>query len=347
MRFKRILGGLILFLGWGLLDLSLAGGAAQSQTLEYAGLLTIAYPDVEIRRVDTDIWFSLPQGAQTVFGIGDSLRTRRWGRAHLDLGLDSASALILPQSAFTLEAFSGVGADVRLEMILIGRGVFEFPQSDYQMDYQISLGAHQINSADLTHASRLALWGGIGEQATYVVNDVGELWVNYLDEETQLEPQTGYRLQPDEATPAMVDLIMPASFAHIESRLEGCEDQTTVTPVDGGLLRVRAGPGTDYFYMGSIETGEAVTLMGQSLADSGLWYRIRFLNDFGWVLASAVTTTCTNVPQLPPNFIAIQTGVVDVQAIELTLLEPFFGAAGRDVWFYRVLNRAAGEEAGE
>ncbi|MEM6283180.1 MAG: hypothetical protein AAF787_13375, partial [Chloroflexota bacterium] len=74
--------------------------AAQDDVQEVAALLTVTHPGVEVRRVNTEAWIALSQGAVTIFGTGDSVRTDETGRALIST--DENTLLILPTSEFAL-----------------------------------------------------------------------------------------------------------------------------------------------------------------------------------------------------------------------------------------------------
>lgn len=339
-KLLRIWGGVVGLIGMLALVLSPSPTAAAQANQPYAALLTVTYEGVEIRRADTEEWLPLPPGAQTPFGEGDRLRTLRFGRAKLDFLPGEGVALVLPRSELTLNEFGEIAPGrFALRMSSVGRSVYQFPPED--ISFALTLAAEPLALTADTNAMpfRLALENRPSEESIYAVVGEGDVSIDAPQGETVLTSENGYRWQPSGQD--VVSLTMPSSFAHVEAALDGCPAPSAITTAGGVLLRVRAGPGTGFFFMGSIQDSSPVTLMGQARTSEGLWYRIRFLNDFGWVLADAITTDCaeSQIPEINIEGFEVSSGVVEVQPPEVGILEPFFGPPREDVWFYRVLNR--------
>jgi hypothetical protein len=300
---------------------------------DYAAALTITQPGVEILRVGTEQWIELPIDATTPFGVGDVLRTDNTGRAYLQV-LDS-ELLVLPESQFELLAFDvGDGGKASFEGYAEGRTVYHIPDASLFQQYSIRSPHLTVSQA----AERFALESKADAPA-YVVVASGEAVIEALGESVTLGADEGLQVS-DAVSPVVQIADVPINFARVESRLYGCAG--VISTAGDVKLRVRAGPNDNFFYMGSIDDNTPVEMMGFAPGGGGDWYRIQFLSDFGWVLASVIESNCSDLTEYPRSGVVNPPGIVLVKDFEIPLLEPFFGQPTDDVWFYRRLNQGDG-----
>ncbi|MFP4321378.1 MAG: hypothetical protein ACLFTK_02895 [Anaerolineales bacterium] len=300
--------------------------SAQSDD-QRAGLLRVTQWGVEIQRAGTSEWLRLREGATTPVGVGDQVRTDRLGRALIRL--EHATLLLLPASGLAVTRYQ-TAPDGRAEVTLqqTGRTVQHIPFPGQFVDYRVVAQRGELANP----RGYVALDARPDTRTDYVVAANGAVDV-LVDEQTiRLTRDQGLRLAQ---TPSEVIHLPEAptiNFARIEGWLDGCAGRINT---DGRLLRLRAGPGDDFFYMGNIRNETPVQIMGQAPGPGGLWYRIQYLSDFGWVLAELVTTDCTALREYPRDGVENAPGIVRWRARELPLLLPFYGLPDDDVWFYR------------
>ncbi len=302
-------------------------GPRPTQATPQAARLTITQFGAEIQLANTDAWIALPEGAVTPIGAGDQVRTNRLGRAILRF--QEGGLLILPNSSITLEhyAYNDAGlAEIRLTQR--GRSVQHFPFPDQLARYTL----HGLHGSLTQPAQRFALDAQINNDRDYFVVARGAAVVEQGAQRITLSEHQGLRLTPQPSETITLDHAPTINFARIEGFLEGCPGRINT---NGQLLRVRAGPGDDFFYMGSIRHQTPVQIMGQAPGPGGPWYRIQYLSDFGWVRGDLVATTCTDLRDYSRQGIENAPGIVRWRADELPLLLPFYGLPDDDVWFYR------------
>jgi hypothetical protein len=288
-------------------------------------VLTVVQAGVDLRRADTEAWIRLREGSIMPLGAGDRLRTDPTGRAYLNIREGEIEHLLLPGSSYELLALAPVaGGQIRYRASLVGRLSTRSPGA--QEDFQIETPANPL-SVEWQGAQGDFFVQSRPDGLLYVVVAEGALSLNAEGRAYELPAFHGLRL--DNAVGQIVPLAGPTvNPAQVEGELDGCPGVVN----SGGLkLRVRAGPGDDFFFMGSLEDGSPLQLVGQSNG----WYRFQFLSDFGWLLAAAIRTDCQDLPTLPFLGVENAPGIVQYAAWEVELLRPFFATPAEDVWFYR------------
>jgi len=312
----------------------LAGGAASAQS-DYGAVLTVSRSGMEMRRVGTPQWFWLRQDAVTAFGVGDELRTNYAGRAYLQFL--SAEMVLLPESTLQVLRFSRE-PEPALHIQITGRALLAVPNAAELGDFRLIGNDVQIS----TPAQRFGLEVR-ADAPDYVVVAAGTAGVEVLasGETLTLQENTGFRAQAAQLSPTITIRDVPINFARVEGALDGCAGRVATS--GNRLLRVRSGPGDNFFYMGSIPNGSALQLMATSPGPGGLWYRFQFLSGFGWGFGALIDTDCQNLPDFPRDQIGVGRGVVLVQDYEIDVLAPFFGQPEDDVWFYRKLSGSEDE----
>lgn len=304
----------------------LSGSAAQSSAPEFAAILTVTYPEVEIRRANTSEWIALPREATTPFGSGDTVRTGRNGRAYLEFF--EAKALVLPESTYTLMRFEGE-SDTQFTLYAqsSGRSVYFIPPTITLDDFRLEAG----NWVMETPSQQFAIQTAVFDEDDFVVSAVGNALVRVDGEAITVAEREGLRISDDgdEVITIEADLI---NFARIEGWLDGC---VGVVDTAGDVsLRVRAGPGTNFYYMGSLPNASQVQLMGVNFSNGESWYLAQFLSDFGWIQASAIQTDCENVPDIPRSIVT-PNNIFDAMDREIAILQVFYGTPSSNVWFYQ------------
>jgi hypothetical protein len=294
------------------------------QTEEAAATVRILYPQVEIRRANTEIWLPLPQDAESVFGTGDALRTSRNGRAYLML-FDQAEVLILPNSTYEIQVFTQAADDtLHIAARLTGRMIQYADSPTVFSDYVLDLGQAVVTTPAAHFATQSTETG-----MAYVIVAQGEALL--LVDNQPVSVAAGYGARAGETISPVTPIEAPASFARLDGILDGCPG--VINNEKDENLNVRVGPTFAYDVAGTILNGTVVPIVGATQDRER--YRIQFLSGFGWVVANSVETDCENLPVFPYRTFEDIRGVVASSRRELELLAPFFGEPEDDLWFFR------------
>jgi len=286
---------------------------------EYAAVLRIVRPGVEIRRLNTEQWFALPIDAELPFGAGDVLRTDGEGRAWLEFNADMRF-LILPDTTLELNAFDPTHFAARIDGDSLQ---FVGANTDFT-EFALEAGALTVTQP----AEMFGVWARADSSVLTVAQ--GDAFAHANNEDFTVPAASGLRVNASGEVEA-AEMESPFSAARLIGQLDGCPG---VTQTVGELnVNVRVGPGFSFTVIGSIENGHEVRVMGINAA--GTWYRIQAFSGFGWMQVPLVENTCTDLPVLPNNTIERNIGVWQVTQAELELLLPFYGAPEDDLWFYR------------
>lgn len=296
-------------------------GKAQEQQ---ASILQVNFPGVEILRADATNWLALPIDSVTPFGAGDSVRTNEAGRVLITFA-DHLQMLLLPQSEYTLGSFlSDEGGSSEIQATLEGVAVFR--ASDVASLANFSLATVDL---EITQpATQFAVWSREDNPDVVAVRR-GELALDFSEDRFRLNDFQAFWAAPIDENP--ITLLPPLHASRVEAEIIGCEGrvQTQGEP----LLRVRSGSGLEFTPMGGIGDGEPITLLG--VTESGRWYRVQYLTDFGWVQAIAVESPCSDLPVFQNITIENARYSVNTTGLERAFLIPFFGVANDNLWFYR------------
>ena len=213
--------------------------------------------------------------------------------------------------------------------LVTGRSLHAVPDAAVFADYQLDAGQVAVTGPSAQFGVQTN-----AENVVTVVSAEGVVEVAVGDDVIPVEPHMGLRVRDGEADPLVaIPEDVPINFARIEGELDGCPG--AIQTANDVMLRVRAGPSDEFFYMGSIPDDTSVQLVGTAVGPGGRWYRFQFLSDFGWVTGRAIETDCSGLTEYPSYGIENAPGIVQVQSFELPLLEPFFGTPEDDVWFFR------------
>lgn len=318
------------------LQVSAQGSDSQPSALgtQRAALLRVIYDEVEVRRANTTEWLALAVGSESPFGVGDTLRTSPYGRVHLRFASD-LETLVLPSSTLELLTFEG-DSEIRLHLRVEGRSIHITPSSDAFESYRLETAFYAVTSPPQHFAVQTGMSvpsnsaEAVPEAAISVAE--GSAAVETGDE-TVIDVDAGFgmRVREGDVTSTPTALDYPAHFAQLEGLLDGCSGLVMARGEES--LNVRVGPGLGYDEVGIAENNASVPLLGVTIGADR--YRIPFLSGFGWILAIGVQTDCDNLPVYPYNTLEVNNGVIQAEARELELLQPFYGTPEEDYWFYR------------
>ncbi len=298
------------------------GVAAQSGQL--SAVLQVTHAGVELKRVNTVEWLSLPEDAQAPLTEGDWLRTDGSGRALIRLD-DAAQLVLLPNSELYLAQFRTDDGYVVAMTLERGRLVQQ-TGSGLMMDYMLQAGEAEI----VTSLSQFAVQVD-PEQHTMLI--VAEGQGQFVFQSTTYSIYRGFGVRMlDAKVSALTPLNSPLGFSQLVGQLDGCDGvvDATLPGLDG--VYVRVGPGENFNGLGVIPDGQAVRLLG--VGEIGGRYLVPYLSGFAWIVTNGVVTDCQNLPILPPDEQFVDS-VINPTDDELNLLEPFFGLPQGDQWFYR------------
>lgn len=289
---------------------------------EQAAILRVMVEGVEIQRSGAQNRLSVAQDAEMPFGVGDTLRTDRSGRAFLVI-LD-AQVLVLPGAAFTLLGFQTDNrGEIEVQAQIEGRVFFALPAASQIDHFRVSADRLLV-----TQPAQLFGMQSYPNEPDYLVVANGAAVALVDGEEIQVRAGAGLRV--DQKIEMVDPMPTPLHFAHLEETLYGCAG---VVNTNNNLdLRVRSTPFEGYYTFGSYPQGSPIELIGKSQNER--WYFARYHSTFGWVLALAVITDC-DLPKIPDDSFKDYYGAANPQPFELQLLEPFYGTPEDDPFFYR------------
>lgn len=308
---------------WALVVVLVSGARAAQPGL--SAQLNVLHTEVDVQASGAANWVRLRPGAQTAFGPGDRLRTSHTGRAYLTFA-DGFEVLVLPDTTFELLAF---GEDEARQITFAARldgHVIQHGLPEAQVDsYQLQVGQLMVSRpADL-----FAAWSGV---EGYDVLTVAQGTAEYNTDDTVGDVTSAQGLLVRAAGDAFITgMESPFNAA----RLIGAQSTCTGQIQNGGeaKLNVRAAPALGSSVIGNIADQSVVPIMGVN--ERGNWYRIQVVTGFGWVRAALVDNDCTGLTVLPNDSLENNVEMFEVSEQELAFLEPFYGQADSNVWFYR------------
>jgi len=287
---------------------------------ELAAVLRVIYPGVELRRMGTEAWIRLRQGAEMPIGAHDMLRTDERGRALIWFA-DGVEMLLLPLTEQEITRFEPDGASFSLISALATGRVIVTNTGAAQM-FKVETDRLLI----MPDAAHVAI--SVEDGAVRVVVASGSVVAGYGDAEIELAAHDGLRMT-DEPEIAH-DLPTPASFAHLDSALDSCPGTALATIRDS--VNVRQGPGDGYAIIGEYVNGAPVEIVATTARSDR--YRVRYRSSFGWMVSNGVISNCRDLPVLPYDTVEIVYGVIEPTLDDFRLLEPFFGGFLDDQIFY-------------
>lgn len=292
---------------------------------DYAAVLHVVYPGVEVQRVNTAQWFSLPQDAIAILGVGDKVRTDTDGRALITFD-DQFTLLVMPESIYELQRFKAeADGAINVDGTIEGHAIHQTLSLNPETIYALSLDVLTV-----THPADLfAVWSDF-ESTPVVISAEGRLELKANDETLEVSEGEGFYLDDQLQVTA---LDAPYNAARLIGQEYGCPG--TVEIINQNRLNLRGGTGTGYIEIGYIENDDTVEVMG--INESASWIRVQRFSGFGWVQALAINHDCEDLPVFPNVTGESNRDLFSVSAIELPLLRPFYGEADENVWFYRSL----------
>ncbi|MEL6273342.1 MAG: SH3 domain-containing protein, partial [Chloroflexota bacterium] len=317
---------------------------AQDDVQDVAALLTVTYPGVEVRRVDTDAWIALSQGAVTPFGTGDSVRTDETGRALISFG-DDSDILVLPAGQFNFGEVNSTPEGILAQIgVITGQLIIQarentFADLSVALDWELARTYSQAIiqdgfSAVSDHRQTTPIHVSLKQfdaAALYVVAEGQMGFVGETAFANFTEGNAGAYGRPPDAD-NLSSIEFPFNVAQVEGELYGCPGTVTT---DGRDLNARNGPGTANVQYGQFPNGADVFVMG--LVESGGWYRVQYRSGFGWVqrLAVDLMDPDCELATLPDDAFDIPNRVINPTEREIELLAPFYGTPDDDPIFYR------------
>ncbi|MDX2139006.1 MAG: SH3 domain-containing protein [Chloroflexota bacterium] len=298
---------------------------ARAQSPDYAASARVVNPGVTYTIVSGVGTFTLREDTVVAVTAGDTLTTDREGRVYLRFG-EQLEMLLLPNSRLEVlenrgSPATGLGLRLRLDGHIVSRNA-----SAQQEELQLELLVR--DSVVRSDDGWFALWSDI--EGGIVATVAGGTVIVETDTERQ-ELMIGQGMTIIGENVRVTPMDHPYNGARLVGLLSGCDGQVEILT---DVLNIRAGTTPGYSVIGYLEDGATVRLIG--VTESGVWYRIQRYSGFGWVLANGVQTDCSP-PEYPNQFGENNRELINVEAIELDLLTPFYGAFGEDVWFYRWL----------
>lgn len=318
-RSTRLLRSLVL-----LLMMSLALSVQAQQPL--AAQLIVTFPDVQVQRAGTQDWISLATQSESVVGPGDRIRTGEYGRAFVHHA-EGMTVFLLPQSEYLLgEVLQGEDGSYRFSGEVMGVTL-------HQVAPDVRFSEFALQTVDLTITQPAALFGiwSRQDQPDTVTVAEGEVVLAVDGMAVSVGVGQGFFADGNQTTPTTIDA--PYSAARVEATLFGCPGNVLIT-TDVDDLRVRSGPGTNYFAVGLVPDGLPISVM--NLNERGDWVRIQFRSYFGWVFRYAVEDDCGDMPVLS-NTAPVEPirQFVDIIPQEASFLAPFFLSQDEDRYRYQ------------
>ncbi|GAB5493005.1 MAG: hypothetical protein Phog2KO_32200 [Phototrophicaceae bacterium] len=295
--------------------------SAQSEKL--STVIEVIGDDISFQRANTSLVFELSEGSSAPFGIGDIISTGQNGRVLITVNED-AQLLVLPNSEYEITDFSRDDTgQISLEARQEGIVLHDFNASVDNFTYQLDATTFSVSQAE----GRFVVWSiPTGLQAVTVAN--GDLIVAKDEEEYHLTENTGFAV---EGFDIIVELDMPLHASQVVGLSINCQGTVDTGGTDG--LRLRAGAALDYQVVDVLQDEQSVPIVGTT--ENGQWYRIPFQTGFGWIFSSFIEGTCLNLPEFMNLIDESPERIDDATAIEIELLEPFYGTPQNNSVFYR------------
>lgn len=291
-----------------------------------AAQLIVTFPEVEVQRAGTDAWIDLVAQSESVVGPGDRVRTGEYGRAFVRYA-EGFTIYLLPQSEYLLGEVT-LGADGAYQYSGQVMGV-----TLHQIAPGITFSDFALQTVDLTVTQPAPLFGiwSREEQPDTVTVAEGEAVLAVDGMDIAVAAGQGYFADGIQTTATPIDA--PYSAARVEATLLGCPGNVLIT-LEVDDLRVRSGPGTNYFAVGLVPDGLPISVM--NVNERGDWVRIQFRSYFGWVFRHAVEDDCGDMPVLS-NSAPVEPirQFVDIIDDEVPFLTPFFLSQDQDRYRYQ------------
>ncbi len=291
-----------------------------------AAVVEITYQGVALQRANTEVWLPLPVGAQAPFGIGDTLRTDKTGRALLTFG-EAAETLLLPNSEYHLDTLEQTDNEqLTLSVRLItGRSIQHILDASQLASYQLNLQHMTLQQPTLLFATQVER-----DFASDVIIAQGS--VELSQNGSTMTLQAGSGLRAADTLGEIISITPPQGFSFLAVTSATCRAIINATIPGETSVAVRLGPGEGYLNLGIIPNDTQVAILGKT--DDGFRYLTPYLSSFGWLIANGIILqSCDNIPIVPAAAQVIN-GVTNPQSFEMDLLVPFFGTPSQNIRFY-------------
>jgi hypothetical protein len=291
-----------------------------------AAVIQITFAGVQLQRANTEGWLPLPVDAQAPFGIGDTLRTDKTGRALITF-VDAAQTLVMPGTEYKLEAFDQtdkqqINITARL---LKGRTIQQIIDASKVASYQVNLQHMTLQKPTALFATQV-----LPDASSDVIVAQGSLTASKGTDAVKI--QAGNGLRATDTLGEIRPITPPQGFSFLSVTSKTCVGTANATLPGEESVAVRIGPGEDYLNLGNIPNGSPVPVIGK--AESGQRYLTPYLSSFGWMIANGIIlSSCDTIPIVPAVAQPID-GVINPQPFEMDLLTPFFGTPAQNVQFY-------------
>jgi hypothetical protein len=265
------------------------GVSAQPQL---AATLEVLAPTVTVQRVDTANPIEI--SVEAIVGVGDTITTGDEGRARITFFADGTTTELEPNTEYVINEFNGNddGFEIRVS-VLVGQTIQQLGRVlDANSSYEIETPGMTLAARGTTFDVRVENTGRAG----MLVRE-GDVSASAMNESAQVPPEFGVRSEPDAP---LSDVVRAATFAELDSALDGC--RVSVTTPDDVSINVRTGPSLDADRVGFIAAEEIDTVVGT--VDGAAWYRIPFGGAHGWFLSSTadITGDCAGLRVFPVDY---------------------------------------------
>jgi len=300
--------------------------AATNAQQPVAAVVQITHEGVQLQRANTLDWLSLRAGAQAPFGIGDTLRTNKTGRALITFD-GAAETLLLPGSDYRLEVFDQTSKqEVNISLgLLNGRSIQHITDVSAFASYKLHLQHMTLQQPTMLFATQVQ-----SDKASDVIVAQGNLTVS--KDNASVDLRAGSGLRAVDALGEVIPMVAPQGFSFLSVTSATCLGIANATIPGETSVAVRIGPGENYLNLGNIPNGTNVAVVGK--ADGVSRYLTPFLSSYGWLIANGINVeSCDNIPIVPAETQIIN-GVINPEPFEMDLLTPFFGTPSQNVQFY-------------
>ncbi len=280
-------------LGFSLLLLLTVSGVAFGQA-DFAAVMVVDGPTVEVQRVATDQW--IPVQVEAIVGVGDTIRTDATGSATITFLETGIETTLDPMTTYRIDTFSTTGDEDQFNLLVsVIAG-----QTRQRVGRALDAGStYEVDTPGTTLAARGTAFDirveEDGRSAMLVAE--GDVDASAEGETVSVPLAFGVR---SEANAPLSDVVSATTFAELDAALDGCA--VVVSTPDDVRMNVRLGPSTDFERVGTVAAEDISNVKG--VIEGGAWYRIDFRGGFGWILASDLNLEgdCAGLRQFEREF---------------------------------------------
>ncbi|GAB4547300.1 MAG: hypothetical protein OHK0023_08410 [Anaerolineae bacterium] len=273
--------------------LALPLAVVRAQDSELVASLEVLDGGVTIQRAATSGFVLV--NFESLVGVGDVIKTAADGRARITFFANGVETDVLPNSEFRIDAFSGSEERYQLTVTLI------VGQTAQRVLKVLDSGSsYIINSTGLELAVRGTVFDTrverSGRSAT-IVRD-GAVKARNVGTAGVADVPAGFGVRAEQGK-GLSDVVRAASFAQLDSAIDGCNG--VIETIGDVVLNVRIGPGLTFEKIGTLDNLTAQRLYG--VTETTQWYRVMFEGKFAWVFAPAVKldSACAGLRRFPDD----------------------------------------------